>query len=275
MQLKQLKPTTPGQRDRVYVDRSHLDQPDRKKNRALFKPLRKTGGRNNQGRITSFRKGGGHQRAYRVVDFQRKHTYGVVRAIEYDPNRSCWIALAETPEGTSFYILAPAGLEKGDVIQSGDALDARVGNAMPLKDMPVGTTLHNLEKSPGAGGVYIRSAGCSGELIQKGTKYSRVRLSSGEHILVLSCCRGTIGTLSNPNHKNENLGKAGRARWMGRRPVVRGVAMNPIDHPHGGGEGKASGGRPSVTPWGKPTRGAKTRSRRKTNTFIVQSRRSR
>ena len=273
MYLKSSKPTSPGRRGRIVVSREHLDQPNRNLCRELFEPLRKSGGRNNKGRLTSFRKGGGHKRTYRKIDFKRQHSQGTVRSLEYDPNRSTWIALVETPQQEFFYMLAPNGLNKGDVVESGTHVDVRVGNAMPLGSMPVGSIIHNLEKYPGKGGQMIRSAGCSGELIQKGPQRCRVRLTSGEHILAPSTCKATIGSLSNPNHKNENWGKAGRSRWLGIRPVVRGVAMNPVDHPHGGGEGKSSGGRPSVTPWGKPTRGQRTRSRSRSNAFIVQSRR--
>ena len=272
MILKQLKPTTPGQRQRVYVDKKTLDDPTY--NKRLFKPLRKKGGRNHHGRLTSFRKGGGHKRRYRLIDFKREAQGGIVQTIEHDPNRSAFISLVQGSDGKAFYILTPEGLNRGDQVESGDHVDIKTGNCLPLGNMPVGTVVHNVEQRPGAGGTLIRAAGSFGELIQKGEQRCRLRLSSGEHIMVLSSCKGTVGVVSNAAHQNEKIAKAGRSRWLGRRPSVRGVAMNPVDHPLGGGAAKSSGGRPSVSPWGK-AKGRKTRSVGRSNRFIVQRRKKR
>jgi large subunit ribosomal protein L2 len=230
--------------------------------KSLLSGLTKSGGRNNQGRITAFHRGGGHKRRYRKIDFRRYDLAGTVVSLEYDPNRSGYIAGIKFGK-TFFYILAPEGLSINDEIYSGDEADIKIGHALPLKDIPIGTTLHNVEIMHGNGGQLIRSAGCRGQLLQKNKRNAIIRLPSGEQYVVQNQSFATIGVMSNPEHANRIIGKAGRSRWLSRRPVVRGVAMNPVDHPHGGGEGKTSGGRPSVTPWGKPTKGRKTRNIKK------------
>ena len=230
--------------------------------KSLLKGLTKTGGRNNQGRITAFHRGGGHKRRYRKIDFKRYDLNGTVISLEYDPNRSGYIAGIKSDENF-FYILAPEGLAINDEILSGNRADIKAGHALPLKDIPIGTTLYNIEIIHGKGGQLIRSAGCCGQLLQKNEKNAIVRLPSGEHYIVQNQSFATVGVMSNSEHANRVLGKAGRSRWLSKRPIVRGVAMNPVDHPHGGGEGKTSGGRPSVTPWGKPTKGRKTRNIKK------------
>jgi len=272
MALKQYKPDTPGQRGLVLVDRSQLWKGDPVK--SLTEGLRKKGGRNNQGHITARRIGGGHKRRYRKIDFKRtKLEAAVVERIEYDPNRTAFIALLKYSDGELAYILAPQRLAVGDEVVAGKSgIDIKPGNAMPMAAMPVGTIIHNVEMKPGKGGQMARSAGTYAQIIGKDQGYAQVRLSSGEIRLVRAECMATVGAVSNPDQQNINLGKAGRKRWLGKRPAVRGVAMNPVDHPHGGGEGRTSGGRHPVTPWGKPTKGKKTRSNKKTDRLIMRSR---
>ena len=243
--------------------------------KSLVRGKAKTGGRNTQGRITSRRRGGGHKKRYRQIDF-RRDKFGVpatVASIEYDPNRSARIALLHYRDGEKRYILAPMGLQVGDTVVSGPTAEVKPGNALPLANMPLGTTIHNLELVPGKGGQIVRSAGTSAELIAREGRYAHVRLPSGEVRLVLVECMATVGQVGNADHESIVLGKAGRARWLGRRPKVRGVAMNPVDHPHGGGEGKSSGGRHPVTPWGVPTKGYKTRKKNKASDRYIVSRR--
>ena len=272
MALKQYKPITPGQRGLVLIDRSELfkGKPVKK----LTKGLTKSGGRNNTGRITSWQKGGGHKKKYRIIDFKRTKldVEATVERIEYDPNRSSFIALIKYDDGELSYILAPQKLLIGNKVISSNKADIKPGNAMPLNAVPVGTIIHNVELKPGKGGQIARSAGSYVQLIGKDLSYSILRLTSGEVRLVLSTCMCSIGAVSNQDNQNQNFGKAGRKRWMGKRPSVRGVAMNPIDHPHGGGEGRTSGGRHPVTPWGKPTKGKRTRNNKKTDRLIIRRR---
>ena len=272
MALKQYNPITPGQRGLVLIDRSELfkGKPVKK----LTKGLTKSGGRNNTGRITSWQKGGGHKRRYRIIDFKRTKfdIEATVERIEYDPNRSAFIALIKYDDGELSYILAPQKLIVGDKVISSTKADIKPGNAMPLNAVPVGTIIHNIELKPGKGAQLARSAGSYVQVIGKDLSYSILRLTSGEVRLVLSTCMCSIGAVSNQDNQNQNFGKAGRKRWMGKRPSVRGVAMNPIDHPHGGGEGKTSGGRHPVTPWGKPTKGKRTRNNKKTDRLIIRRR---
>ena len=272
MALKSFNPTTPSLRGLVQIDRSHLWKG--RPHKALTVGLRKTGGRNNLGRITSWHRGGGAKQLYRVIDFKRNklEMIAVVERIEYDPNRTCFIALVKYEDGTYTYILAPQSLKPGDKIVSGDQVDIKDGNTMPLNNMPVGTNVHNVEMKPGKGGQMMRAAGCFAQLVGKDSGYAQLKLASGELRIVPLSCMATIGTLSNADKKNTIVGKAGRNRWLGRRPHVRGVAMNPVDHPHGGGEGKTSGGRHPVTPWGKPTKGKKTRKNKLTSKFILKRR---
>ncbi|NVK17849.1 MAG: 50S ribosomal protein L2 [Methylocystaceae bacterium] len=273
MALKKFKPTTPGQRNLVLVDRSDLYKG--KPVKALTEGLRKTGGRNNTGRITSRRIGGGHKRRYRFIDFKRNAKFDVpatVERLEYDPNRTAFIALIRYEDGELSYILAPQRLQVGDTVVSGQRVDVKPGNAMPIANIPVGTIIHNVEMKPGKGGQIARSAGTYVQLVGKDQGYAQLRLGSGEVRLVRGECMATIGAVSNPDQQNVKLGKAGRNRWLGKRPSVRGVAMNPVDHPHGGGEGRTSGGRHPVTPWGKPTKGKRTRSNKKTDALIMRSR---
>ena len=272
MALKQYNPTTPGRRGLVLVDRSELWKG--KPEKSLTEGKTKSGGRNNYGRLTAFRVGGGHKQKYRIIDFKRR-TEGeaTVERIEYDPNRTSFIALIKyNATGEKAYIIAPQRLTIGDVVESGEKVEVKPGNCMPLKNIPVGTLIHNIEVKPGRGGQLVRAAGGYAQLVGKDAGYAQIKLRSGELRLVLAECVATIGAVSNPDHQNQNFGKAGRNRWKGRRPSVRGVAMNPIDHPHGGGEGKTSGGRHPVTPWGKPTKGYKTRSKKKVNKLIIRSR---
>lgn len=272
MALKKFNPVTPSQRALVIVDRSELWKG--KPEKSLTVGISKTGGRNNLGRTTSWHRGGGHKRKYRLVDFKRK-TWDIeatVERIEYDPNRTAFIALIRYENGDLSYILAPQRLIIGDKVVAGEKVDIKPGNALPLKNIPVGTILHNIEMKVGKGGQIARSAGSYVQLVGKDSGYALLRLRSGEVRLVRAECMATIGAVSNPDHQNVNFGKAGRMRWLGRRPVVRGVAMNPIDHPHGGGEGKTSGGRHPVTPWGKPTKGKRTRSNKATGKYIVRRR---
>ena len=272
MALKNYKPTTPGQRQLVLVDRSELWSG--KPVKALTEGMREKGGRNNTGRITMRWRGGGHKRRYRIVDFKRRKadvTAEVVR-LEYDPNRSAFIALVRYEDGELSYILAPQRLKAGDKVVSGERVDVKPGNAMPMRNIPVGTIIHNVEMKPGKGGQLVRSAGTYAQLVGRDAGYALLRLSSGEVRMVRAECMATIGAVSNPDKQNISIGKAGRNRWLGRRPSVRGVAMNPIDHPHGGGEGRTSGGRHPVTPWGKPTKGKKTRQNKATDRYIVRRR---
>ena len=272
MALKSYNPRTPSQRQLVRVDRSELHKGKPVKN--LTEGLTKSGGRNNTGRITSWHRGGGHKRRYRLVDFKRRQTgVAVVERLEYDPNRTAFIALIKYEgSGELSYILAPQRLAVGDKIESGKDADIKPGNALPLGSIPVGTIVHNVELQPGRGGQIARSAGSYLQIVGRDSGYAQVRLNSGEVRLVRQECMATIGAVSNPDHSNQNMGKAGRMRWKGRRPHVRGVVMNPVDHPHGGGEGRTSGGRHPVTPWGKPTKGKRTRTNKKTDRLIMRSR---
>jgi large subunit ribosomal protein L2 len=272
MALKNYNPTTPSQRQLVLVDKRELWRG--KPVKTLTEGMARTGGRNNHGHITTRHIGGGNKRVYRLVDFKRRKwdVAGTVERLEYDPNRTAFIALVAYADGEKAYILAPQRLAVGDKVVAGAKVDIKPGNAAPLKAIPVGTIIHNVELKVGKGGQLARSAGAFAQLIGRDADYCQVRLSSGEIRLVRSECMASIGAVSNPDHQNENLGKAGRKRWMGVRPTVRGVAMNPIDHPHGGGEGRTSGGRHPVTPWGQPTKGHKTRRTKRTTAMIVRSR---
>ncbi len=274
MALKTFKPTTPSQRQLVIVDRSELWKGEPVK--ALTEGLRKKGGRNNTGRITLRHRGGGAKRRYRVVDFKRgkSDVVATVERLEYDPNRTAFIALIKYDDGEQSYILAPQRLKAGDKVVAGEKVDVKPGNAMPMKNMPVGTIIHNIEMKPGKGGQMARAAGTYAQLVGRDAGYALLRLSSGEVRMVRADCRATVGAVSNPDQQNIVIGKAGRNRWLGHRPSVRGVAMNPIDHPHGGGEGKTSGGRHPVTPWGKPTKGKKTRHNKATDRLIIRRRQS-
>ncbi|MGV8841583.1 MAG: 50S ribosomal protein L2, partial [Bauldia sp.] len=266
------KPTTPSQRQLVTVSREGLHKGSPVKTLTVGKTG--TGGRNNAGRLTARRRGGGHKRAYRIVDFKRQKLdiVATVERLEYDPNRSSFIALVKYADGELAYIVAPQRLAVGDQVVSARQADVKVGNAMPLAAMPVGTIIHNIELKPGKGGQLARAAGSYAQYVGRDQGYAILKLNSGEQRLVNQNCFATVGAVSNPDHSNVVIGKAGRQRWLGWRPSVRGVAMNPIDHPHGGGEGKTSGGRHPVTPWGKPTKGKKTRSNKSTDKFIVRSR---
>jgi large subunit ribosomal protein L2 len=274
MALKTYKPTSPGRRQLVLIDRSELWSGDPVK--ALTEGKRGTGGRNNTGRITLRWRGGGHKRRYRKIDFLRqKHDMPaeVVR-LEYDPNRSGFIALVKYEDGELSYVLAPQRLKEGDKIVSGERVDVKPGNAMPMRNIPVGTIIHNVEMKPGKGGQLARAAGTYAQLVGRDAGYALLRLSSGEVRMVRAACMASIGAVSNPDRQNISIGKAGRNRWLGKRPSVRGVAMNPIDHPHGGGEGRTSGGRHPVTPWGKGTKGNKTRHNKATDRMIVRRRKN-
>jgi large subunit ribosomal protein L2 len=272
MALKTYNPTSPGRRQLVLVDRSHLwkGQPVK----ALTEGRKEHAGRNNHGHISTRRRGGGHKRVYRMVDFKRRKfdVPATVERLEYDPNRSAFIALIKYEDGELAYILAPQRLAAGDKVISGEKVDVKPGNAMPLANMPIGTIIHNVEMKAGKGGQIARSAGCYAQLAGRDVGYAILRLHSGETRMVRAECMATVGAVSNPDHSNTNMGKAGRSRWLGKRPSVRGVAMNPFDHPHGGGEGRTSGGRHPVTPWGKGTKGTKTRSNRATDKYILRSR---
>ena len=269
MPLKKFRPNTPGTRGLTLVDKKGLWTG--KPVKSLTAGLSKKGGRNNTGRITMRRKGGGHKAKYRIVDFKRNNTESAtVDRIEYDPNRSSYIALITYTDGTKSYILAPKDLKAGDEVISGEKKEIRIGNCMPMSDIPVGIDIHNIELKIGSGAQLARSAGSSTQIVGKSDGYVAIKLPSGEQREVREECRATIGVLSNIDKKNQKLGKAGRKRWLGVRPSVRGVAMNPIDHPHGGGEGKTSGGRDPVTPWGKPTKGKKTRNNKRTDKFIIK-----
>jgi large subunit ribosomal protein L2 len=275
MALRSFKPTTPGQRQLVIVDRSALYKGEPVK--ALTQGKISTGGRNSNGRITVRFRGGGHKKALRSVDFKRAKVDqpASVERIEYDPNRTAFIALVKYPDGELSYILAPQRLAVGDVIVSGEHVDVKPGNAMPVGNMPVGTIVHNVELKIGKGGQLARSAGTYTQIVGRDQDYVILRLNSGEQRLVHGRCMATVGAVSNPDNMNISIGKAGRKRWMGRRPHNRGVAMNPVDHPHGGGEGRTSGGRHPVTPWGFPTKGKKTRTNKRTTKFIIASRHAR
>ncbi len=273
MAVKTFKPTSKGVRFRTVSDYSDITTSTPEK--SLVTTIKSSGGRNNRGRITTRHKGAGNKRLYRIIDFKREKVTipARVATIEYDPNRSARIALVVYNDGEKRYILAPIGLKVGDTVQSGIGADIKPGNALSLKNLPIGTVIHNIELRPGKGGQLARSAGSYAQLLAKEGEYCHVRLPSGEIRLVKAECMATIGQVSNPEHENISLGKAGRKRWIGVRPTVRGVAMNPVDHPMGGGEGRTSGGRHPVTPWGKPTKGYKTRKKNKSsNKYIVSKR---
>ena len=275
MAIRRYKPTSPGRRfqtvqtfDEITTDRPY---------RPLTEPLKKSGGRNNRGEITVWWRGGGHKRAYRVIDFKRDkaNVPAKVTTIEYDPNRSARISLLSYADGEKRYILHPLGLGVGDTIVSADRADILPGNAMPLQNIPLGTQVHNVELRPGKGGQLSRSAGSSVQVVAKDGKYVSVKLPSGETRLLLAQCRATVGQVGNTDHGNVSIGKAGRNRWLGRRPHVRGIAMNPVDHPLGGGEGHSAGGRHPVSPWGVPAKGFKTRHKKPSDRFILQRKKKR
>lgn len=271
MAIKKYKPTSPGSRFKSGFDFSEITET--KPFKALLRPIKKTGGRNNSGRITVWHRGGGHKRAYRIIDFKRNKSGipSVVETIEYDPNRSSRIALLKYADGERRYILAPLGVNVGDSLASGPDAEIKEGNALPVENIPTGTVIHNIELWPGQGGRLVRSAGSFAQLVAKEEKFCQIKLSSGEVRLVPSKCMATVGQVGNAEWENISFGKAGRRRQLGRRPIVRGVAMNPVDHPLGGGEGKSSGGRPPVSPWGRPE-GVKTRKNKRTDRFIVRRR---
>ena len=270
--LIKFKPITPGLRGTVLVNKRHLSS--EKPVKSLTRPLNSTGGRNNQGRITSRRMGGGSKRKYRIIDFKRNkfNIIGEVVRNEYDPNRTSFISLIKYSDGELRYILSPKNIRVGDKLECGDNVEIKSGNCLPLKNIPVGTNVHNIEIKPGAGGQLVRSAGTYAQIISKEDTFVQIKLVSGEIRKINKNSLATIGELSNPDQKNINLGKAGRKRHLGFRPKVRGVVMNPVDHPHGGGEGRTSGGRNPVTPWGVATKGKKTRNNKRTNTFIIKRR---
>src|ERR1700761_6858501 len=272
MALKQYNPTSPGRRQLVLVDKSELHKGRPEK--SLVEGLTKSGGRGGGGRVAVRFRGGGAQRLYRIVDFKRRKfdMAGKVERLEYDPNRTAFIALIKYADGEVAYILAPQRLKVGDEVIAAEKVDVKPGNAAPLRSLPVGTIIHNIELKPGKGGQIARSAGAYAQLVGRDAGYAQIRLGSGELRMVMDTCMATVGAVSNQDHMNQNLGKAGRVRHMGFRPHVRGVAMNPVDHPHGGGEGKTSGGSHPVTPWGKPTKGRKTRVNKATDKFIIRSR---
>lgn len=272
MAVKTYKPTSPSRRAQTCSTFEEITRS--KPEKSLVEPIRRNGGRNSRGKITCRHQGGGHKRAYRVIDFKRDKV-GIpakVASIEYDPNRSARIALLQYEDGEKRYILAPVGLEVGVSVSAGPDADIKPGNAMAIRAIPLGTTIHNIELRPGKGAQLVRSAGSGAQLVAKEGRYSQVKLPSGEVRMVLMDCMATVGQIGNLDHEKINVGKAGRSRWLGIRPSVRGVAMNPVDHPHGGGEGKTSGGRHPVSPWGKPTRGYKTRKNKATSKFIVRKR---
>jgi large subunit ribosomal protein L2 len=275
MALKTYNPTTPSLRSLVTVDRSELWKG--KPVKALTEGKHSKGGRNNTGRITARRRGGGHKRAYRIIDFKRRKwgMEAMILRLEYDPNRSAFIALIEYTDGEKAYILAPQRVSEGDKVIAGEKVDVKPGNAMPLYSVPVGSIVHNVEIKPGKGGQIARAAGGYVQVTGRDRGYVLLRLASGEQRYVRSNCMATIGAVSNPDNQNQKLAKAGRSRWLGKRPSVRGVAMNPVDHPHGGGEGRTSGGRHPVTPWGKPTKGKRTRSNKSSDQYILRSRHER
>ena len=275
MALKQFKPTSPGRRGLVLVDKSDLHKGGPIK--SLVEGLTKSGGRGGGGRIAVRFRGGGAKRLYRKVDFKRRKfdVPATVQRLEYDPNRTAFIALIKYEDGELAYILAPQRLKAGDVVVAAEKADVKPGNAMPLRGMPIGTIIHNIELKPLKGGQLARSAGAYAQLVGRDAGYAQIRLGSGELRMVQDTCMATVGAVSNQDHMNQVLGKAGRVRHMGFRPHVRGVVMNPVDHPHGGGEGRTSGGRHPVTPWGKPTKGSKTRSNKTTDKYIIRSRHAR
>ncbi len=275
MALKNYNPVTPSQRQLVIVDRSGLYKG--KPVKGLTEGLTKSGGRNNYGHVTARFIGGGHKRSYRIIDFKRRKfdVSATVERLEYDPNRTAFIALIRYDDGELSYILAPQRLVAGDKVIAGLSADVKPGNAMPLSAMPVGTIIHNVELKPGKGGQIARSAGAYAQLVGRDQGMAILRLNSGEQRVVHGSCIATVGAVSNPDHGNINDGKAGRTRWRGKRPHNRGVSMNPVDHPHGGGEGRTSGGRHPVSPWGKPTKGKRTRSNKATDKFIMRSRHAR
>jgi large subunit ribosomal protein L2 len=272
MAVKKVKPTSPGRRAQIYstFDEISSTKPEKK----LLKIIKKTGGRNVNGRITCRHRGGGHKRKYRIIDFKRDKIgiFAKVTSIEYDPNRSARIALLYYRDGEKRYILAPVDLVVGDIVVSGPEADIKPGNTLPLKNLPLGTHIHNIELRLGKGGQIVRSAGTFAQLMAKEDRYALIKLPSGEVRMVLINCKATIGRLGNVSHENISLGKAGRKRWLGRRPSVRGVVMNPVDHPMGGGEGKSSGGRHPCSPWGIPSKGYKTRKKGKSDRYIVKKR---
>jgi len=272
MPLKQFNPTSPGRRFMTVLTFDEITKTRPEK--TLTEAKKGTGGRNNKGRQTVWFRGGGHKRRYRIVDFRRdKHGIpATVAAIDYDPNRSARLALLQYKDGEKRYILAPEGLKVGQNVLSGETADILPGNCLPLKAIPAGTMIHNIELRPGKGGQMVRSAGGAAQLVAKEGEFAQIKLPSGEVRKVHLVCHATVGQVGNIDHKNVSIGKAGRTRWLGRRPHNRGVSMNPIDHPHGGGEGKTSGGRHPVTPWGKPTKGAKTRRNKRTQAFILKRR---
>ena len=273
MPVRKLKPTSPGRRFQTVLTFEEITRTEPEK--SLTKGLTKKSGRNNQGRVTSRRRGGGHKRRYRVIDFKRDKQ-GVpakVAGIEYDPNRSARIALLHYADGEKRYILAPLGIRSGDVVLAGDGADIKPGNALAMLKIPVGTIIHNIELRPGCGGRFCRAAGTYAQLIAKEGKHALLRMPSGEIRKVPVVCTATVGQVGNVHHENVSLGKAGRKRWLGRRPKVRGVAMNPVDHPLGGGEGKSSGGRHPVSPWGMPTKGYRTRNPKKASSKMIVKRR--
>jgi len=272
MPIRKYNPTSPGLRGKTSLtfDEITTSEP----HRPLTENLHRSGGRNNQGEVTSWWRGGGHKRLYRIIDFKRdkKNIVGTIETVEYDPNRSARIALVSYADGEKRYILQVVGMKVGDTIIAGDSVDILPGNCMPLKSIPLGTQIHNVELKPGKGGQIARSAGSSVQLVAKEGEYASVKMPSSEIRKINVECLATVGQVGNVDHENVSVGKAGRSRWLGKRPHVRGVAMNPVDHPHGGGEGRTSGGRHPVSPWGKPTKGKKTRSNKATDKFIVRSR---
>ena len=273
MGIRKYRPTTPGRRGSSVADFVELTRSTPEK--SLVVPSPKTGGRNNSGKITTRHIGGGHKQAYRLIDFKRYDKDGVpakVAHIEYDPNRTARIALLHYADGEKRYIIAPVGLNVGDTIQTSERAEIKPGNTLPLRVIPTGSLVHNIELKPGKGGQLARSAGMGAQLMACEGKYAQLKLPSGETRMVLAACLATIGQVGNVEHENVAVGKAGRSRWLGIRPNVRGVAMNPVDHPHGGGEGRTSGGRHPVSPWGQPTKGHKTRNNRRTDRFIVRRR---
>ena len=276
MAIKVYKPTTNGRRNMTSLD-YRADITTDKPEKSLLAPLKKNGGRNNQGKITVRHRGGGHKRQYRIIDFKRNkdNIIGKVATIEYDPNRTANIALIHYLDGEKRYIIAPRGLKVGMEIESGETADIKVGNALPLEKIPVGTFIHNIELHPGKGGQLIRSAGTSAQILGREGKYVLIRLESGEVRYILGVCRATVGEVGNEQHELVNIGKAGRQRWLGRKPTVRGSVMNPNDHPHGGGEGRTPIGRKApVTPWGKPALGVKTRDNKKQSSKLIVRRRN-
>ena len=272
MALKHFNPVTPSTRGTILIDRSELFKG--KPVKQLTEGKSHSGGRNNHGRITVRFRGGGHKQSYRIVDFKRRkfNVPATVERLEYDPNRTAFLALLKYEDGELSYIIAPQRLKVGDTVVAGEKVDIKPGNAMPLGAIPVGTIIYNIEMKPGAGGKIARSAGTYAQLVGKDAGYAQIKLMSGELRLVRGECIAAIGAVSNPDNQNQQIGKAGRSRWLGRKPHQRGVVMNPVDHPHGGGEGRTSGGRHAVTPWGKPTKGYKTRTNKRTDNLIVRRR---